>query len=235
MSVENNSSSNPKLNKKSLGLTAILIALLVGYLIVRPRAERYFNITLPHLVENAQDKGEKENKKEVPYKKVVQSKKEAELNEKTKPKKSTPSVTKNHKTKPTNMPVLGQLKKTPGDVYVSTAGLRYKRGSREGHRIKHVMRHNKDQPNRPIHGVFNGDRAEIFAVIDEAYSIASKRGPPQVRIKKERNRTIYTVHMKRKIGYLGGQTGKRKKNPPLYHIRLVLEGKDVITAFPTKP
>ncbi|VAX37287.1 hypothetical protein MNBD_PLANCTO02-1289 [hydrothermal vent metagenome] len=206
MSVENSSSSNPKQNKKRLGLTAILIALLVGYLIVRPRAERYFNITLPHLVENAQDKQGKE------------------------------SVTKNDKANPTNMPVSGQLTKTPGDVYVSTAGLRYKRGSREGHRTKHVMKHSKDQPNRPgSHGVFNGDRAEIFAVIDEAYSIATKRGPPQVRIKKERNRTIYTVHLKRKIGYLGGQTGKRKKNPPLYHIRLVLEGKDVITAFPIKP
>ncbi len=271
MSTETTSSSKP--GKKSLGLTLVVLALLVGYVFARPHVERHFNISLPHLVDSKNDKQQNQNEDAAQNKKPQLTddnphkesypKKRTDQNSTRPPVKKTvikktndnkvvttttpkpvtgknPSTTTSKSTsknrpRTTNMPVLGQLKKIKGNIYVSTAGLRYKPAGRE-HRIEHIMRHSKDQPNRPgPHGVFDGDRAEIFAVVDEAYLIGIKRGPPQAKIKKERGRTIYTVNMKRKIGYIGGQTGKRKKNPPVYYIRLVLEGKNVITAFPLKP
>ena len=38
--------------------------------------------------------------------------------------------------------------------------------------------------------------------------------------------------MHRRIGYKGGRVGKDGGNPPLHRIRLVLEGRNVITAYP---
>jgi hypothetical protein len=42
------------------------------------------------------------------------------------------------------------------------------------------------------------------------------------------------VDLGRRIGYIGGQTGKRKNYPAASHLRLVLEGQNVITAFPDR-
>jgi hypothetical protein len=128
-----------------------------------------------------------------------------------------------------------QLREAGRDVYESPAGLRYGPGSREGHRLKHVKLHTKDEPNRPgSHGVFAGGMDEAIRVIDEAYRIAQQRGPP-TRINTDGNRTIYTIDMGRKIGFVGGQTGQRMGHPSVTHVRLVLEGNRIITAFPVKP
>lgn len=132
---------------------------------------------------------------------------------------------------------LGVLKPVGRDVFETTAGLRYGPGSREGHRLKHIMKHAEDQPNRPgSHGVFdNGDdRVKVLAVIDEAYLLALQGGS-NVKTEKQERRVVYTVNLKRRIGYVGGQTGKRRNKPAATHVRLVLEGKNVITAFPLKP
>ncbi len=128
-----------------------------------------------------------------------------------------------------------QLREAGRNVYESPAGLRYGPGSLEGHRLKHVRLHTKDEPNRPgSHGVFEGGMDEAIRVIDEAYRIAQQRGPP-TRVRKDGNRTIYTIDMGRKIGFVGGQTGQRTGRPSVTHVRLVLEGNRIITAFPVKP
>jgi hypothetical protein len=127
----------------------------------------------------------------------------------------------------------GQLREVRKDVFESTAGLIYKRGGAEGHRIDHVLQHAVDDPDKPVHGVFRGDREIILALIDEAYQIAQERGPPDVTQDQDGNRTAYTIDLGRDIGYGGGQSGARKRNPPLSHLKLVLEGKNVITAYPT--
>ena len=129
---------------------------------------------------------------------------------------------------------LGQLHKTGNQVWESTAGLKYGPGSQEKHRLKHVMRHATDQPRRPgKHGVFagEGDQAKVLALIDEAY-LKALQGGKSVQKKREGQRTVYTVDMKRPVGYVGGQVGNRTGKPPTYKIRLVLEGTSVITAFP---
>ena len=97
------------------------------------------------------------------------------------------------------------------------------------------MRHAKDQPDRRgSHGVFDGGRETVFAVLDEAY-MKIRSGGRGVRKSKQDNRMVYTVDLRRRIGYIGGQTGKRRNNPAVNHVRIVLEGKRVITAYPLKP
>ena len=133
-----------------------------------------------------------------------------------------------------SQPELGQLRDLGGKVWESVAGLKYGPGSREKHRLLHVMRHAEDQPVRPgKHGVFagNGERKKVLALIDEAYLQALKGGR-DVLVKREGKRVVYTVDMRRQVGFVGGQVGKKQGNPPAYKIRLVLEGTKVITAFP---
>ena len=125
-------------------------------------------------------------------------------------------------------PKLGVLTPAGRSRFESTAGLIYSQ-----HRIDHVMEHSQDIPDKPTHGVFEGSKDEIFALIDEAYELAKKRGPPQVVISHEGDRTTYTVNLNRKIGHGGGQSGARRRNPPLKFVKIVLEGDEVITAFPT--
>lgn len=131
-------------------------------------------------------------------------------------------------------PALGELKKISRTVYESTAGVRYGSGSEDGHRLTHLMQHADDDLDKPVHGVFTGTKRGILVLIDEAWLTAQKRGPPQVKKEQQRDRTIYTIDMKKKIGYVGGQRGARQDNPPCYKIRLVMEGSDLITAYPVE-
>jgi hypothetical protein len=127
---------------------------------------------------------------------------------------------------------LAGLKDVGGNVKVSPAGLRYTPGSEDGHRLKHVLHHAKDDPERPgKHGVFDGGDDGALATIDEAYELA-KAGGSRVRKRREGDRTIYEVNLGRRIGYLGGQEGQRLGHPATRQVRLVLEGTKVITAFP---
>lgn len=129
---------------------------------------------------------------------------------------------------------LGQLRDTGNQILESTAGLKYGPGSREKHRLRHVMRHATDQPRRPgKHGVFAGDGAQkkVLALIDEAY-LKALEGGKNIQKQRDGQRTVYTVEMQRPIGYVGGQVGNQQGKPPATKIRLVLEGANVITAFP---
>jgi hypothetical protein len=109
----------------------------------------------------------------------------------------------------------------------------YLPGSREGHRLKHVLKHAKDDPSKPVHGVFSGDRDQILAWIDIAYE-KGRKGGKGVNRSEENDRVVYVVDMGKKIGYVGGQVGKRKNRPPCRYLQLVLEdGNEVITAYPS--
>ncbi|MFN3191626.1 MAG: hypothetical protein ACE361_14040 [Aureliella sp.] len=126
----------------------------------------------------------------------------------------------------------GLLKSLGNDVYLSPAGLRYTPGSEEGHRLKHIEKHLSDQPSRPnSHGVFDGDMPQVLRWIDEAYGRA-ERGAKGTTKRKDRGRVVMEVPFSRPIGFVGGQTGKRKGNPDAKRLRLVIDGDRVITAFP---
>ncbi|MEM6654516.1 MAG: hypothetical protein AAF596_01810 [Planctomycetota bacterium] len=126
----------------------------------------------------------------------------------------------------------GFLTEVRPKVFRSPAGLIYAPGSAQGHRVQHVMAHARDQPSRPgPHGVFDADEAaDVLAVIDRAYRRAAGGGADRVR--REEGRTIYTVDLGERIGYIGGQTGNARGRPGSRRLRLILEGKSVITAYP---
>jgi hypothetical protein len=127
--------------------------------------------------------------------------------------------------------LFGILADQGSDRFLSPAGLMYVPGSQEGHRLKHVERHTVDDPGRPgSHGVFDGGMATALATIDKAYRKA-KTGS-QTSKQEEDGRTIYTVDMGSRVGYVGGSDGKRRKNPMARRVRLVLERNRVITAYP---
>tara|TARA_R110002049_G_scaffold27321_2_gene94334 strand:- start:602942 stop:603871 length:930 start_codon:yes stop_codon:yes gene_type:complete len=125
----------------------------------------------------------------------------------------------------------GLLKEIGSKRYVSPAGLLYTPGSAEGHRLEHLRRHTKDQPSRPgNHGVFDGDMAGALKTIDKAYQRA-KKGQRTTKSVDD-GRTIYTVDMGSRVGFVGGRDGGRKRNPMARRVRLILEGTRVITAYP---
>lgn len=129
----------------------------------------------------------------------------------------------------------GSLTETRSGEYVSQSGLRYGRGGERGFRLRHVLRHDDDQPNRDgPHGVFDGNQDDLLSSIDEAYRLV-KAGSPRVTTRRDGRRTIHEIDMRRRIGFVGGRTGKRKGHPAVTHVRLILEGDRVITAYPFQP
>ncbi len=126
------------------------------------------------------------------------------------------------------------LVETSKDVFESPAGLIYRSGSADGHRLAHLMKHAQDNPGKPVHGVFVGKQNEILALLDEVWTLSQERGPPTVKTENQRGRTVITADLKRKVGYVGGQSGKRKGHPACKKVRLVLENKNVITAYPVE-
>jgi hypothetical protein len=126
----------------------------------------------------------------------------------------------------------GILRTVGREEYQSPAGLRYTRGSVEGHRLQHLAKHLEDQPERSgRHGVFRGDMAQTLTWIDQAYTRANER-KPKTSIRKEDERTVYEVTFEQPIGYIGGREGKRLNRPTTAKLRLVTEEDRVITAFP---
>lgn len=123
----------------------------------------------------------------------------------------------------------------PGrQTWTSAGGLRYTMGPGGEHRIDHVLRHAVDDPQRPVHSVFQGDRYQIFTIIDEAYAIA-RDAPSRVDVTEEDGRQIWTVDMQRRVGYEGGTKGKRANFPALQRIRLILQDENsVVTAYPCR-
>ncbi|MCF7960573.1 MAG: hypothetical protein K9M08_07505 [Pirellula sp.] len=128
--------------------------------------------------------------------------------------------------------VHGFLTEIGRNRFESPAGLVYGPGSEEGHRLKHIERHLEDQPKRPgSHGVFEGDMHAFLVAIDDAYSRA-KSGDKGTKKIQDEGSTIYEASFKKPIGFLGGQEGGRKRNPPLKQLRVVVRGNSLITAFP---
>jgi len=116
--------------------------------------------------------------------------------------------------------------------YKSPAGLIYG-GGRE-HRIDHVLLHCKDNPSKPTHGVFVGSAVEVMQMVDEAYEMA-KSGGGKVDTKNEGGgKTTHTCSMGRVVGHTGGKKAKRQGKKELRRIKLVLADDRVITAFPTR-
>jgi len=250
---------------KRIKLALILVAALLVYLLVRPTLQSVLGIPLPGLfpddpVVQNDPPGEtnpapgdkpktgragsgaidldKELAQSDPHKNKppVDPKPPKKNSTNNKPANNTSSKPKvDPKPRLPEPAKLGELTDLGRDRFESTAGLVYV-PTRSEHRIEHVMRHAKNDTNRPVHGVFISSKQEVvLSIIDEAFLLAQKARPPTVEIEEDRDRTVYTIDLGRKIGYMGGQAGARKRNPPCNHLQLVLEGNEVITAYPVIP
>jgi hypothetical protein len=125
----------------------------------------------------------------------------------------------------------GILREISKDRFLSPAGLVYGPGSAEGHRLEHLRRHVEDDPGRAgSHGVFDGGMEGALTTIDGAYQRALSGQRTTTR--SDGPRTIYTVDLGKRVGYVGGSEGQRRGNPMARRVRLVLEGNYFVTAFP---
>lgn len=125
------------------------------------------------------------------------------------------------------------LREIRPDVWESPAGLLYKPGSAEGHRIKHLERHFEDDPGRPIHGVFAGNFSEVIEQIDQAFRW-SEEGNRRATVRQDRGRTIVIARFDEAIGFVGGERGADDGHPEVFRVQVVLEDNDVITAYPVE-
>lgn len=221
--------------KRKVRTVIVLVVLAVAYVLLRPVLEKQFGLDLPPLLPEQDAPVAQQDDAEPPTDDRRTDPDEDPVGPSDDSVSSGETTTTNPPVEPDTPigepPRLGQLKETGRRVYVSTAGLEY-RPTRNEHRVEHVMRHAEDDQSRPVHGVFSGSREEILALIDEAWLLAQRGRPPTVRKEVDRDRTAYTVDMKRKIGFKGGQSGKRSNFPECRSLKLVVEGNEVITAYP---
>ena len=234
MNVE---AESPKINWRKL-IPAAIVLLVAAFIAGQPYVERWLGVEPPLI--NGQDRIVQNQPSSDIKPKVASTKKGIGESDKasaqhpdtanSKPGKSdvarsSPALTANFK-----------LQELRDGQSRSPAGLIYRRTSQGEHRIDHVMRHATDDPNRPVHGVFEkNDKNQILALIDSAYELTNSGSS---RVKKETNqdqpyRVTYTVDMQRTIGFKGGRSGQRDHHPPLHKLRLVIDnGNQVVTAYP---
>jgi hypothetical protein len=120
------------------------------------------------------------------------------------------------------------------DAWESAAGLRYVGRDPAGlTRVSHVLRHAADDVTRPVHGVLDAGRRGALRVVDDAWIRIQQQGIQGVT---QGNRTVFTVDMGGRVGYLGGQAGASAGNPALTRLQIVVERgtSNVVTAFPVQ-
>lgn len=206
-------STNPKVQRTKWAIA--IIAVLLCYAVAQPFLNRQFGWSLPSLASllGEESAGESPNQPE------------------SRPSQDAPSPSPSIDPGDSSLKY-GYLKETSTDNYLSPAGLRYTPGSEEGHRLKHLARHLKDQPNREnTHGVFYGDMPQVLRWLDQTYERA-EAGEKGTSRRDERGRVVYEAGFDKPIGFVGGKPGKRKGNPEARRIRLVTDDQRVITAFP---
>lgn len=204
------------------------LLLLVGYVAARPMLEKRLGISLPPIAGSARDATGDHDSSSDPTRRLP---KQNSSDSKTQPAPRESNESQPPSSRSTTTFALIPLS---GNRFQSPAGLIYG-PSRNEHRMDHVMRHAVDDPDRPqSHGVFDAKNQEaVFALIDDAYELV-KQNSRDVTTETEDGRKIHTVDFHRRVGYLGGQTGKRRGHPECQSLVLVLSGNSVITAYPVE-
>ena len=211
--------------KRIAGIAIVL--LIVGYKYSRPQLERWFDRDLPSLT-GENDRQNQPNGPSATAGRDSDSRYDAKL-----PGASSGQGQANSNGNSGQSQSGDFLRSVGKNRLESPEGLLYTMGPRGEHRVDHVLRHGRDMPNRPVHSVFEGGRNDILAVIDEAYSLV-KSNSPRVRSSESRGNDAHVIRMQRKIGYEGGQKGKRNGYPSLENVKLILDGNRVITAYPSR-
>lgn len=193
-------------NKRVVCLVLILLATL--YTVLQPKLEQWTGIDLPDVVQKEPD--------------VQRDVSQSSSNRQPDLASETEGAF--------------ELRETGRNVFESPAGLTYTMGPNREHRIDHVMRHASDDPNRPVHGVFDANqRDDLLRVIDEAWQLIRADSPQVRQYEGDNGLQEYIVDLPTRIGFVGGQQGARQDNPETRRMKLILDGNRVITAYPTWP
>jgi hypothetical protein len=199
----------------SFGWLVVLLVLATGYLLAEPSLETRLGVDLPGV--------------HTPPLPAAQPDKPSRPGD---PPSSQPAVSSEQRP---NVELPDVFEAIGRDTYRTPAGLVYGRGSVDRTRLAHLLSHTEDDPNRPgQHGVFDEtDPAALVLLVDEAYrqGLSGKNAERQ----REGNREVFTVDLGRRIGFIGGEVGNRRRRPCATHVRLVVEGDRFITAFPIRP
>jgi len=239
----------------------VVVGLAIAYFVLQPRLNQWFGWNLPSvawLTDDEKSAAKKTQEKETASKSTKATAKKVAPGEDDEPVRDEPvsnespgeitgkqaqSKSPTQSTKPTKKstadskpddsdPLYGFLSEVGRNRYGSPAGLVYGPGSEEGHRLKHIAKHLEDQPDRPgSHGVFKDGMRAFLATIDDAY-LRAKKGAKRTTMTEDDGSMVYEVTFDKAIGFIGGEAGKRKKNPASKKLRLVVRGSNVITAFP---
>jgi hypothetical protein len=78
--------------------------------------------------------------------------------------------------------------------------------------------------------VFDGGIEGALETVDRAYGLA-KQGQ-RTTTRHDKDRTVYTVDLGKRIGFVGGRNGRQRGHPMARRVRLVVEGNRLITAYP---
>lgn len=115
----------------------------------------------------------------------------------------------------------GKLTTLGPNRWISSQGLIYDQGSRQGNRLAHVLAHAKPDPGKPVHSVYNVPENQVTAIVDEAWSRRKLVKPDR----QSNGNDVYDIPMERKVGTKGEM-----------HVRIVVESGTtrIITAFPVK-
>jgi hypothetical protein len=210
-----------------------IIAAIIVYVPLQPRLNQWFGWNLPSVAsltgdepakattkKNADAKPSSASKSNESKAPKDESDEDSDLESKTPEKKSPPQSVEDY------------LTEVGKNRFESPAGLIYKPGSEEGHRLKHIERHLSDMPDRPgSHGVFDGSMVEFLIAIDDTVTRA-KQKLKGTSMKEDDGDIAYEAGFDKPIGFLGGETGKRKKNPKVRKMKVIVRDDAVITAFP---
>jgi hypothetical protein len=218
----------PQLSASAMKWLCLIIFLLIAYGLLQPTVNRRMGWNLPTLAQLLGEESSwvEQDVAQPEHRQPIDSDAAAQPATKTTDNRAGTSGTQNDSL------LYGLLRQTRRDEYVSPAGLRYTRGSEEGHRLEHLKKHLEDVPSRPgRHGVFHGDMPQVLRWLDDAYSRATA-GAKGTKKLEEDGRTVYEVMFSKPVGYVGGREGKRQNNPDSKRLRMVLDEDRLITAFP---
>ncbi len=217
------------------------VVLVVGFLLLRPKLDEWLNG--PNAAGEASDQttieptappaGSEESNTTADSQPTTSDErlsKKSKSSDTTATQQSNDGETKNKGDQATRE----RLNEIRPDTYESLAGLIYGKGSEDGHRLKHIMQHSKDNPDKKVHGVYDGDREQILEWIDDVWTRYQKKDST-VRSSLQNNRIVLTAKMDQRIGYVGGEEGERKGHPECRYLRLVVDKPNkIVTAYPVQ-
>ena len=226
----------------------VVLVLVVVYAFSEPYLENWLGVDLPSIRETSQVAVDSESGPPADSK-PSESRRSPEISSRIEPAEKKQKQAIESPANPTGKPSATGVSKTaekPAPFLKPTgrknrlrspAGLIYGMGPGGEHRVQHVLRHAVDDTSRPTHSVFDGDEQEILRLLDEAYQLI-KSDSKRVRSSRDKRldfRVRHVVDMQKRIGYLGGQRGRRENFPQRSKITLILDNeKFVVTAYPDR-